>query len=103
VYVFEPGEGDGAGRARVQPIRIDRQLGERVVIADGLKGGERVITEVPPGLSPGSPVRLPGKGAGKKGGEGKGGEAKAAAPGDAAPPSDAPAGKAAQPKGEQPK
>lgn len=118
VYVFEPGEGDGAGRARVQPIRIDRQLGERVVIADGLKGGERVITEVPPGLSPGSPVRLPGKGAGKKGGEGKGGEAKAAAPGEAAPPSDAPAGKAAdgkaaagkaadgnaaQRKGEQPK
>jgi hypothetical protein len=104
VYVFEPGEGDGAGRARVQPIRIDRQLGERVVIADGLKGGERVITEVPPGLSPGSPVRLPGKGAGKKGGEGKGGEgkggeAKAAAPGDAPPPSDAPAGKGAAGKG----
>ena len=82
VYVFQPGENEGAGRARVQPIKIDRQLGDRVVIASGLKGGELVITEVPPGLSPGAPVRLPakgeGKGAGKKGGEGKGGEAKAA-------------------------
>ncbi len=80
VYVFQPGETEGAGRARVQPVKIDRQLGDRVVIASGLKGGELVITEVPPGLSPGAPVRLPtkgdGKGASKKGGEGKGGEGK---------------------------
>jgi membrane fusion protein, multidrug efflux system len=80
VYVFQAGENEGAGRARVQPIKIDRQLGDRVVIASGLKGGELVITEVPPGLAPGAPVRLPskgeGKGAGKKGAEGKGGEAK---------------------------
>jgi hypothetical protein len=84
VYVFQPGETEGAGRARVQPIKIDRQLGDRVVIASGLQGGERVLTEVPPGLSPGAPVRLPakgdGKGAGKKGGEGKGGEAKGEPP-----------------------
>jgi membrane fusion protein, multidrug efflux system len=93
VYLFQPGEGDAPARARVQPIRIDRQVGERVVIAGGLKGGETVITEVPPGLGPGAPVRLPakgdGKGAGKKGsgegkaaegkgGEGKGGDGKAA-------------------------
>lgn len=76
VYVFQPGENDAPGRARVQLVKIDRQLGDRVVIASGLKGGELVITEVPPGLAPGAPVRLPGKGdakgAGKKGGEGKG-------------------------------
>ena len=82
VYVFQPGEGEAPGRARVQPVKIDRQLGDRVVIASGLKGGELVITEVPPGLSPGAPVRLPGKGdakgAGKKGGEGKGAEGKGA-------------------------
>jgi len=129
VYVFEPGENDAGGRARVQMIRIDRQLGERVVIAEGLKGGERVITEVPPGLSPGSPVRLPGKGdgkgAGKKGGEGKGGEGKgkggeaqggagkaaAGAPAGDSTPAPSPAGgaskaadgSAAPRKGEQPK
>jgi len=76
VYVFQPGEEEGAGRARVQQIRIDRQLGDRVVIAEGLKGGERVITEVPPGLSANSPIRLPGKGDGKGGRKGgKGGDA----------------------------
>jgi len=102
VYVFQPGEGDAPGRARVQPVKIDRQLGDRVVIASGLKGGELVITEVPPGLSPGAPVRLPGKGdakgAGRKGGEGKGAESKGSAAAEPAPAkgTDAPkAGKAA--------
>ena len=38
VYVFQPGEGDAPGRARVQPVKIDRQLGDRVVIASGLMG-----------------------------------------------------------------
>ncbi|MBC7781391.1 MAG: efflux RND transporter periplasmic adaptor subunit [Proteobacteria bacterium] len=94
VYVFQPGEGDAAGRARIQTVRIDRQLGDRVVIASGLNGGELVITEVPPGLAPGAPVRLPakgeGKGAGKKGAgaaDGKGGGAKGdAISGDVKPP-----------------
>jgi len=98
VYVFQPGENEGAGRARVQPIKIDRQLGDRVVIASGLKGGELVITEVPPGLAPGAPVRLPskgdGKGASKKGGEVKGEAAKGAAAGDSPAPASG-AGKAA--------
>lgn len=76
VYVFQPGEEEGAGRARVQQIRIDRQLGDKVVVASGLKGGERVITEIPPGLSANAPVRLPGKGDGKGGRKGgKGGDA----------------------------
>ncbi|MFN7750933.1 MAG: efflux RND transporter periplasmic adaptor subunit [Pseudomonadota bacterium] len=86
VYVFQPGEEEGSGRARVQQIQIDRQLGDKVVVASGLKGGERVITEVPPGLSPNAPVRLPGKGDGKggrkggKGGDGAKGEAAKGAP-----------------------
>jgi multidrug efflux system membrane fusion protein len=86
VYVFQPGEEEGSGRARVQQIQIDRQFGDKVVVASGLKGGERVITEVPPGLSPNAPVRLPGKGDGKggrkggKGGDGAKGEAAKGAP-----------------------
>jgi multidrug efflux system membrane fusion protein len=91
VYVFQPGEGDAAGRAKFQAVKIDRQLGDRVVIASGLKGGELVITEIPPGMSANSPVRLPpprgeGKGASKKGeskGEGKGEGKAAAAEGEA--------------------
>ncbi len=77
VYLFQTPEGEGPARARVRPIRIDRQVGDRVVIASGLKGGETVITEVPPGMGPNAPVRLPSKGDGKKG-EGKKGEGKAA-------------------------
>jgi len=91
VYVFQMGENDAGGRARVQPVRIDRQIGSQVVIAEGLKGGERVITEIPPGLSAGAPVRLPqkgeGKGAGKKGaagGEARGGGDKGGAGGSGA-------------------
>jgi len=101
VYVFQAGEGDAPGRARVQPVKIDRQLGDRVVIASGLKGGELVITEVPPGLSPGAPVRLAskgeGKGAGKKGGDGKG-ESKVDAKGETR--GDAKGDAKAEPKGD---
>lgn len=71
VYVFQPGEEDAPARARVQPVRIDRQIGDQVVIAAGLKGTERVITEVPPGLAPNAPVRLAEKGAGKGGRKGE--------------------------------
>jgi multidrug efflux system membrane fusion protein len=71
VYLFQPGEGDAPARARVQPVRIDRQIGDQVVIAAGLKGTERVITEVPPGLAPNAPVRLAEKGAGKGGRKGE--------------------------------
>ena len=64
------------GRARVVNVNVDRQIGERVVIAEGLKGDEQVVIEVPPTLAPNSPVTLgggePGKGKGK--GKGKGGK-----------------------------
>ena len=33
------------GKAKVQPITVDRQVGLETVIASGLKGGETVVTE----------------------------------------------------------
>jgi multidrug efflux system membrane fusion protein len=29
----------------IQPVKIDRRLGDELVIASGLKGGETVVTE----------------------------------------------------------
>jgi len=57
----------------VRPVRISRQLGSEIVIASGIKAGDRVITEIPQALQPGATVRLAGsestgeKGKGKKG------------------------------------
>jgi len=60
-------------RVRVRPVTISRQLGNQVVIARGLKGGERVITEVPQALTEGAQVQVRGAdGAAKKGKRGKG-------------------------------
>ncbi len=60
-------------RVRVRPVIVARQLGEQVVIAKGLKGGERVIMEVPQALTEGAKVQVRGTGnAGKKGKGGKG-------------------------------
>ncbi|MCC7485475.1 MAG: efflux RND transporter periplasmic adaptor subunit [Burkholderiales bacterium] len=62
-------------RVEVRPIRIARQIGREVVIASGVKPGDRVITEIPQMLQTGAVVRLadavPGD-AGKKGRKGKG-------------------------------
>ena len=60
-------------RVRVRPVVVARQLGDQVVIAKGLKGGERLITEVPQALTEGAKVQVrePGE-AGKKGKRGKG-------------------------------
>ncbi|MCC6533556.1 MAG: efflux RND transporter periplasmic adaptor subunit [Burkholderiales bacterium] len=59
------------GRARVTRIEVDRQVGEQVVIAQGLNGDEQVVIDVPPTLAPNSPVVVGGQG-GKGGGKGKG-------------------------------
>ncbi len=59
------------GRAEVQNIEVDRQIGELVVISKGLTGGEVIIAEVPPTLTPGAPVTVRGAG-GEGGGKGKG-------------------------------
>ena len=68
---------DEASKVKVQPVKIARQLGGDVVIASGVKAGDRVITEIPQALQPGATVQVgeredsakgePGKGKGKGG------------------------------------
>ncbi len=60
------------GRARVQNVKVDRQVGEHVVIVEGLSGGEEVVSEAPPSLTGGSAVVVRKPGEGGKAGEGKG-------------------------------
>jgi multidrug efflux system membrane fusion protein len=63
------------GRAQMQNVTVDRQLGEQVVISKGLKGDEQIVIEVPPTLTAGSAVTLRGEGEGKSGkGGSKGGK-----------------------------
>ena len=66
------------GRAQIQNVEVDRQVGELVVIAKGLNGGEEIVAEVPPTLTAGSQVRVrgPGDDSGKEGGGRKGGKSK---------------------------
>lgn len=71
---------DSDSRVQVRPVKVSRQIGSEVVIAEGIRPGDPVITEIPQALQPGAPVRLadaasgegakePGKGKGK--GKGK--------------------------------
>ena len=67
---------DADSKVRVQPVKISRQIGSEVVIAEGVRSGDRVITEIPQALQPGATVRIAGsesgeKGTGKKGKGGK--------------------------------
>lgn len=72
------------GKAAMQPVEISRQIGDKVVLAKGVKPGDQVVAEVPYALTDGSAVQVrkpgedaPKKGGGKKaGGEGKADEAK---------------------------
>ena len=64
---------DENSKVKVQPVKISRQLGADVVIASGIKAGDRVITEIPQALTPGATVQLAGEGkGGGKGEKGKG-------------------------------
>ena len=73
---------DDESRAQVRQVKVARQIGGEIVIAAGVRGGDRVITEIPQALQEGARVRFAGaKGAadsgkaepkGKKG-RGKGG------------------------------
>ncbi|HSC93361.1 MAG TPA: efflux RND transporter periplasmic adaptor subunit [Burkholderiales bacterium] len=70
---------DADSRVQVQPVNVSRQIGGDIVIAQGVKGGDLVITEIPQALQPGVMVRISGsepaeKGKGKKGKGGKKGE-----------------------------
>ena len=68
-------------KVEIRQVKISRQIGNEVVIASGIKGGDLVITEIPQALRPGATVRVAddaadsgekGKGKGGKKGEGKG-------------------------------
>jgi multidrug efflux system membrane fusion protein len=68
VYVI-----DENSKVKVQPVKVSRQLGGDVVIATGIKAGDRVITEIPQALTAGATVQLAGESrAGGKGEKGKG-------------------------------
>jgi RND family efflux transporter MFP subunit len=67
------------GRAKVQRVTVDRQVGERMVISGGLNGDEEIVTNVPPSVTDGSQIVVRGAsdkagdgGEGKKGGGRKG-------------------------------
>lgn len=69
---------DSDSKVQVQPVKVSRQIGSEVVIAEGIKAGDHVITEIPQALQPGATVRLSGaegsKGSEKGKGKGKGGK-----------------------------
>jgi membrane fusion protein, multidrug efflux system len=82
---------DADSKVEVRPVKVSRQLGSEVVIAEGIKAGDHVITEIPQALRPGATVRLAeeagGGGEKRKGKGGKKGEGKGkAADGDAVKP-----------------
>jgi multidrug efflux system membrane fusion protein len=70
-FVYLIGEND---RVEVRPVKVSRQIGTEIVIASGVKAGDRVITEIPQALETGATVRVAGAdGKGDKGkGKGKG-------------------------------
>lgn len=49
---------DADGRARLRPVKVARDLGTAVEIADGLKPDDRVIESPPDGLDDGDPVSV---------------------------------------------
>ena len=73
---------DEASKVKVQPVKIARQLGGDVVIASGVKAGDRVITEIPQALQAGATVQVGEREDSAKGepgkGQGKGGKVKGA-------------------------
>ncbi|MBX3651364.1 MAG: efflux RND transporter periplasmic adaptor subunit [Burkholderiales bacterium] len=82
---------DADSKVEVRQVRVSRQLGNEMVIAEGVKAGDHVITEIPQALRPGATVRLAdeagGSGEKRKGKGGKKGEGKGKpADGDAAKP-----------------
>ena len=66
---------DADGKAQLNPVKVARQVGPEVVIAEGLRGGEKIIARAPRDLKPGATVQV----AGAKP-QGEGAAKKAAAP-----------------------
>ena len=46
---------------KVQPVTVSRQIGGEIVIAKGIKAGDRVITEIPQSLQSGARVQVAGE------------------------------------------
>jgi multidrug efflux system membrane fusion protein len=61
-------------KVEIRPVKVSRQLGNEIVIASGLAGGDHVITEIPQALRQGATVRIADAAAdgGEKKGKGKG-------------------------------
>lgn len=57
------------GKAHMRPIKVARQVGTQVVVAEGIEAGQQVILSPPNTLRPESPVELAGA---RKAPEGKG-------------------------------
>ena len=57
------------GHARMQAIAVARQVGSKIVVAQGLKAGDPVIVSIPSSLRPGSAVRPMEQNANAKGDE----------------------------------
>jgi multidrug efflux system membrane fusion protein len=56
------------GKAKIQRVKVSRQIGGEVVIAEGIKPGDIVLTEIPQAITPGAAVQFTGgEGAGKDG------------------------------------
>ncbi len=54
------------GKAKIQPVKVSRQIGGEVVIAEGIKAGDIVLTEIPQAIAPGAAVQIAdAEGAGK--------------------------------------
>ncbi|MET0661268.1 MAG: efflux RND transporter periplasmic adaptor subunit, partial [Steroidobacteraceae bacterium] len=74
---------DENSKVKVQPVTVSRQLGSEIVIATGVKAGDRLITQIPQALTPGATVNVAGEGKGAgKGEKGKGKGKKAEGQGD---------------------
>ena len=46
------------GKAKIQPVKVSRQIGGEVVIAEGIKAGDIVLTEIPQAIAPGAAVQI---------------------------------------------
>jgi hypothetical protein len=60
------------GKAKIQPVKVSRQIGGEVVIAEGIKAGDLVLTEIPQAIAPGAEVQIIGAEGAGKGRDGKG-------------------------------
>lgn len=77
VYLIDP-----ENRVQIQPVKISRQIGEDVVIAEGVKPGDQVVTEIPQALQPGGVVRIASGEGGARGEKGKGSKGKGSKKGE---------------------